>query len=515
MARPNALPVRSRRRRVAWVMSAFLVLLALIAPNMLVLGATSKTDTSKSAARAALLERKKNDDDSIIADESGSKIDPNSGGDSGSKCGVSSGSGSKSGAAGINTSIQASSKDGSGSGSNVGCPTPTPTATLIPPPSVTPTPTTATPTPTRTPTSTPTHTPTATPTHTPTATPTRTPTNPPDLRCPVGTAKFSVNGTSDNNYTDFTITVSVDYTNQRMVDFTANRGVRELLVAGNQGVNRYQFNPPIRTGSRFADPGNGVINQVVFCYVATTATPTPTPTRNPTPTPTRNPTPTPTTPPCTCQGNGQTLVQDFFGRTTSGTWTNADKGGPYSLSGSSSNFNVNNGSGAITVPTAGQSRGALLNQVNAMNVDIKFKVNASKVAQGGAYYIYAIARHNGNSEYRPRLIFNANGTISVHASILVNGVETSLGSPVTVSGLSQCNCEFIWFRAQVVGSSPTTIRVKAWAVGSSEPGWQFVTTNSNSACQTSGSVGLRAYVSSSASNAPVTFRFDNYTVMSL
>jgi hypothetical protein len=351
-----------------------------------------------------------------------------------------------------------------------------------------------------------------------TPTPTRTPTPPPDLRCPVGTFRLIVKGTNDANYTDFTFTVSVEYNGGRSLDFTSNLGVRELLVAGSGGVNRYQFNPPIKLGNRFQATGGHTITQVAFCYVKTT--PTPTPTRTPTnppcncATPTPPPPPTPT--PCSCGNNGGSLlVQDFYGRTTSGTWANADKGGPYSLAGSSSSFNVNGGSGAITVNTAGTGRGALLNQVNAQNVDIKFKVRASKVAAGGKYYIYAVARHNGNNEYRPRMIWNADGSVSVHASVLVNGVETSLGTPVKVAGLAQCDCKFIWFRAQVVGSSPTTIRVKAWADGSSEPGWQFTTTNSSAACQTSGSVGLRVYLAASVTNAPVTFRFDNYTVMSL
>jgi hypothetical protein len=379
---------------------------------------------------------------------------------------------------------------------------PPPTPTLPPPPSVTPTPT---PTPKITPCNNG---------QTPPPGGCPTPTPPPDLRCPVGTTKFTVSGTNDANYTDFTFTVTTEFTNNRSLDFKSNLGVRELLLSGSGGVNRYQFDPPIKLGNRFQAAGGHTIQKSVFCYVK----PTPTPTRTPTPPPPCDcATPTPP-PPCDCgnPGAGSVLVRDFYGRTTSGTWARADIGGPYSLAGSSSNFNVNNGSGAITVPGAGQGRGALLNNVNGQNVDIKFKVNASKVAAGGKYYVYAIARHNGNNEYRPRLNFNTDGSISVHASILVNGVETGLGSPVKVSGLSQCNCEWIWFRAQVSGTTPTTIRVKAWADGSSEPGgWQYTTTNSHQACQQSGSVGLRTYLSSSVTNAPVTFRFDNYTVTSL
>ena len=80
---------------------------------------------------------------------------------------------------------------------------------------------------------------------------------------------------------------------------------------------------------------------------------------------------------------------------------------------------MNNGSGAINVPSAGNTRSALLNNPSAQNVDIKFKVNVNKIAQGGNYYVYAVARRNGTNEYRPRLIFRPDGTVQVHASILL------------------------------------------------------------------------------------------------
>jgi hypothetical protein len=309
------------------------------------------------------------------------------------------------------------------------------------------------------------------------------------------------------------------------MDFNANRLVKRVMVNGSHGLNQYNFSPGINSGTNFMEPGGGLINKSVFCWVPSTSTPTPTPVRTPTPppcscpTPTPPPTPRPTPTPCNCNGGGTpgtVLVQDFYGRTTTGTWTHADIGGPYTLGGTSSSFNVNNGSGAITVPSAGQQRSALLNNVNAQNIDIKFKVNVNKIAQGGNYYVYGVARHSGNNEYRPRLIFKPGGAIQVHSTILVNGSEVSLGTPVTVGNLTQCSCQWIWFHAQIQGTSPTTIRVKAWKDGTSEPSnWQFTATDGHSVCQTAGSVGLRVYLSAAVTNAPVTFRFDNYVVKSL
>ena len=129
--------------------------------------------------------------------------------------------------------------------------------------------------------------------------------------------------------------------------------------------------------------------------------------------------------------------------------------------------------------------------------------------------MYNVARRNGNNEYRPRMIFNANGTISVNASVVVNGSETALGAPLVVPGLTQAADSFVWLRAQVTGASPTTIRVKAWADGQAEPAaWQFTVTDSQAAVQGAGSVGLRVYLGAKVTTAPVVVSFDDYSVRS-
>ena len=158
-------------------------------------------------------------------------------------------------------------------------------------------------------------------------------------------------------------------------------------------------------------------------------------------------------------------------------------------------------------------RSALLNDVNARDVNILFRVRTDKVATGGSIFIYAVARRTGNSEYRPRIILNADGSVSAHASVVVDGTEGPLGDAVVVGGLTQAAGAYIWVHAQVTGSNPTTVRVNAWADGQSEaPGWQFTATGAQAALQGSGSVGLRAYLAIAASNAPVTVSFDDYSV---
>ena len=210
---------------------------------------------------------------------------------------------------------------------------------------------------------------------------------------------------------------------------------------------------------------------------------------------------------------GVTYAADAFGRTTGG-WGTADVGGAYTLQGSAANYNVGSGAGTISVPTANSTRSAILNTVSQRDVDIRVRVSVDKVAAGGNYFVYEVARRNGNSEYRPRMIFNANGTVSVNASVLVNGSESSLGAAVVVPGLTQGPNQYIWLRASVTGANPTTVSVKAWADGQAEPaGWQFTATNSQAGLQAAGAVGLRTYLAGPVTTAPVTFAFDDYSVV--
>jgi hypothetical protein len=204
------------------------------------------------------------------------------------------------------------------------------------------------------------------------------------------------------------------------------------------------------------------------------------------------------------------VAADAFGRTVNGGWGSADSGGAYALQGPAADFSVSSGSGSILSPTTNRGHGALLDGAVAADVDVVLRISSDRVASGGAYFVYAVCRRNGSSEYRPRLILNANGTVTVGASVLNNGAESAIGTGVVVSGLAQAANSFIWLRAQVTGSGPTTIKVKAWADGQSEPaGWQYSATNQLAALQGTGSFGLRTYV---AGAVPVTLRFDDLSI---
>jgi len=204
---------------------------------------------------------------------------------------------------------------------------------------------------------------------------------------------------------------------------------------------------------------------------------------------------------------------DAFGRSVANGWGTADVGGSYSRTGTASSFNVGNGVGIVVLPASGALRSSLLAGVSAGDVDIKVRVSTDRLPTGGGYWVYLVARRAGNNEYRPKIHVLANGNVAVHAGRVINKSESSIAPEVAVAGLTATANNYIWIRAQLTGSGPTTIRVKAWADGQAEPAtWQFSATENTAALQGAGSVGLRAYLGGSVSNAPLTFRFDDYSV---
>ncbi len=135
---------------------------------------------------------------------------------------------------------------------------------------------------------------------------------------------------------------------------------------------------------------------------------------------------------------------------------------------------------------------------------------------GGSWYAYLVIRRNGNDAYRPKIFVGSDGSVRVHSGVVTDNIESSLGAAVVVPGLTFQPGAWIWLRTQVSGSDPTTIKVKAWAAGQPEPsGWQFTATDSASTLQSPGAVGMRAYLGSQVTNAPIVVKVDDLEVDAL
>ncbi|MCG2620554.1 PKD domain-containing protein [Arthrobacter sp. I2-34] len=205
---------------------------------------------------------------------------------------------------------------------------------------------------------------------------------------------------------------------------------------------------------------------------------------------------------------------DTFGRSLTGGWGQADQGGTWQRSGSAANLSVADGQGKLRMGSPGAGPSATLDGVDASNTEIAVQLGNDKAATGGGVYNHIIARSvPGVGKYEAAVRFRSNGQVAVGLYRTVDGIETTIASETVISGLTVKPGELVNARVQATGISPTTIRFKVWAQGSPEPGqWQLTASDSTASLQTSGRAGLGAYLSGSATNAPVYSLWDNLWV---
>lgn len=208
-----------------------------------------------------------------------------------------------------------------------------------------------------------------------------------------------------------------------------------------------------------------------------------------------------------------TYAYDSFSRTRTDGWGSAEVGGAYRISGRAADYRVRDGAGHISLGAAGVARSAILSSVAKRDVEIKLRFELNRLPAAGAVLLYAVGRRNSaGEEYRARARIGRNGGIRLSASKLASGSEKSIGTVVTLG--KRLSPGVSWtLRARFVSASPTRIRIRAWPTKSTEPsGWQFKSQDSKPSLQKAGSVGVRAYASSSSSGGPFKLAFDRYQV---
>ena len=207
----------------------------------------------------------------------------------------------------------------------------------------------------------------------------------------------------------------------------------------------------------------------------------------------------------------QPSAQDSFTRSVVGGWGNADIGGPWSVTASRGAWSVNGNVGAATLP-AGSGSTAMLPSQSRTHTELTVQVATSTAPTGGGLYVSVIGRSPAvGTDYRAKLRLSASGAVQAHLVRMTSGTETVLGW-VTVPAVSYTVGDKLMVRLQVTGTAPTTMRLKVWEAGTTEPGsWTVSATDSTAAVQSAGAVGLHAYLSASAT-APVTVQFDNVRV---
>jgi hypothetical protein len=172
-------------------------------------------------------------------------------------------------------------------------------------------------------------------------------------------------------------------------------------------------------------------------------------------------------------------------------------------------LSVDGASGRL-VSGAGTGRAAFLRSVRSTSSDLLLTLSSDKVPLGGGLYVYALARQvSSGSDYRGVLHFRADGQLGLR----IDRGPRVIKSEVTVPKIRYTPNSKLKLRVQAIGSSPTTVRARVWVDGTAEPtAWTVSTTDNTAGVQTAGSAGLDTWLSSTATNAPVTLSIDDFVL---
>jgi hypothetical protein len=199
------------------------------------------------------------------------------------------------------------------------------------------------------------------------------------------------------------------------------------------------------------------------------------------------------------------FAADAFSRAVSSGWGTADAGGAWTVA-PAAQGSVSSGVGRLRLPTAGAGPGAHLVGATSSSTDLSATVSVDKVATGSGTYVWLRGRRApGGGGYRTKLWWKLGNVVRLSLSRGdAAGVETAIGPSVFLAGGVTAG-EQLRVRTQVTGTSPTTLRAKVWRLGETEPSaWMVSATDSTAGLQVGGSVGVTTYLSTSATNAPVT-----------
>jgi len=213
---------------------------------------------------------------------------------------------------------------------------------------------------------------------------------------------------------------------------------------------------------------------------------------------------TPTTPPPT------TIAADAFERTVTSGLGTADSGGQWSLAGGSAAFSVSGGMARIKL-AAGAGPSAYLNSVSAAATDLVVTCGPSVAPVGGPAYFALIARRSGTGDYRLKVKRPVSGAATASLVRSIGGTETVLATTPMPTSIGVT--DLVRLRVQAVTSGAnTTLRARGWKSGTSEPAtWLLTAVDSTAGLQGPGGIGLWAYLSGAATNAPLVVSFDDLT----
>lgn len=204
-----------------------------------------------------------------------------------------------------------------------------------------------------------------------------------------------------------------------------------------------------------------------------------------------------------------TPAADTFTRTVTGGWGTADTGGAWTIT-NATYFSTNGTQGLIS-SASGSTAIARLASVSSTSTEVVVNFGISKLPVGGNMHVYINSRSLADTS----LASTAYGvdvqvapTGAVTLSLRISGVD----SATTATLATITAADRISARVRVNGVSPTNIAARVWKSSTTEPSaWQLNVTDSTSGLQVVGGIAVGTFLSSAATNGPITATWDGLT----
>ena len=209
------------------------------------------------------------------------------------------------------------------------------------------------------------------------------------------------------------------------------------------------------------------------------------------------------------------LAKDTFARTQATGFGTADVGGAWTNFGSAAQYAVSPGTGTLKINAAGYTPRLQLATVSASDVDVSGRFSLDKIGDGGGTFVSLTARTGGwASLYRGKVWVKSTGAINLSLTKIVTTETTLVQS--NIAGVTLAAGDVLNVRFQAQGANPTTLRMRVWKDGTTEPAlWQVTTTDATAELQDAGGVGVDTLLSGTSTNAPVAVKFVGYKVAQL
>ncbi len=208
------------------------------------------------------------------------------------------------------------------------------------------------------------------------------------------------------------------------------------------------------------------------------------------------------------------VATDDFARTQFEDWGSADVGGQYAASGTGV-LSVEEGLAFVRLRPA-DAGAVFLPAVAVDDVALELAMSVDSIPANGQLVVYALLRATDDrSAYRLGLHLDAAGEVEATVDGLVDGQSRRIGSGVVVPITPSVAPPAMRLRVEAVGSDPTTLRLRVWAVGDAEPAsWQLSVIDWTGALQGTGSAGV-GWRLESATDTQVALAFDQISVWHL